>query len=79
MSASIRSMQFLYRKEDRHGHHLAAGRVRILPTLCGTGGSVRLTQDRRLIMDWAIVLGLVVLLVLIVYLAIALIKPEYFS
>ncbi|MEI8378656.1 MAG: K(+)-transporting ATPase subunit F [Planctomycetota bacterium] len=30
-------------------------------------------------MDWAIVLGLVVLLVLIVYLAIALIKPEYFS
>lgn len=30
-------------------------------------------------MDWTIVLGLVVLLVLIVYLAIALIKPEYFS
>ena len=30
-------------------------------------------------MDRAIVLGLVVLLVLIVYLAIALIKPEYFS
>ncbi len=30
-------------------------------------------------MDWTIVLGFVVLLVLIVYLAIALIKPEYFS
>lgn len=30
-------------------------------------------------MDWTIVMGFVVLLVLIVYLAIALIKPEYFS
>lgn len=30
-------------------------------------------------MDWTIALGLIVLLVLIVYLAIALIKPEYFS
>ncbi len=30
-------------------------------------------------MDWTIALGLIVLVVLIVYLAIALIKPEYFS
>ncbi len=30
-------------------------------------------------MDWTIALGLFVLVVLIVYLAIALIKPEYFS
>lgn len=30
-------------------------------------------------MDWTIALGLIVLVVLVVYLAIALIKPEYFS